>query len=241
MLAQWYRKPPSQRAFGERRGAVAAPSPSTCNLRLLQRPDFASNPLQTLRDDKHPARADRTWRLLGTGPRAHGRQFASQYCGANDAEVPLSLTTISAPALNFGYPTRFPVHAIKIDREFVAQIGINARSPIVEGQQGVDWARRGAGHTDHRRRHRECGAEDHRCRTRVHAAAGILLGRPSASGEVSSLLPHPGAPLSRFSPSQGLARRVERLQQFRRSFFQTFACSVVPCPAVFSLPGISST
>ncbi len=95
--------------------------------RLLQRPDFANNLLQVLRDDNIQPQQIALEITEQDFVRTADASPANIVALA-DAGIRVVIDDFGTGFSNFGYLTRFPVHAIKIDREFVAQIGINARS-----------------------------------------------------------------------------------------------------------------
>ncbi len=100
--------------------------------RLLQRPDFAANLMQTLRDEnvrpEQIALEITEQDFVRTADASPANIFALA-----DAGIRVVIDDFGTGFSNFGYLTRFPVHAIKIDREFVAQIGFNARSETLIG------------------------------------------------------------------------------------------------------------
>jgi diguanylate cyclase (GGDEF)-like protein len=95
--------------------------------RLFQRTNFASQFMRTLRDDGispgQLAIEITEHDFVRTADASPGNIIALV-----DAGIRIIIDDFGTGFSNFGYLARFPVHAIKIDREFVAQIGINTRS-----------------------------------------------------------------------------------------------------------------
>ncbi|TAG04457.1 MAG: EAL domain-containing protein [Betaproteobacteria bacterium] len=100
--------------------------------RVFQRPDFAEDLLRGLRN----------WNIE---PRRLELEITEEdFVRVADAS-PANITALSTAGVhiiiddfgtgfsNFGYLTRFPVHAIKIDRNFVAQIGVSERAETLIG------------------------------------------------------------------------------------------------------------
>lgn len=154
--------------------------------RLLQRPDFAQNLTQALRDDnirpEQIALEITEQDFVRTADASPANIVALA-----DAGIRVVIDDFGIGFSNFGYLTRFPVHAIKIDREFVAQIGINARSETLIsaliglaeelGIQTIGEGIETAEQSDYLL-HQGCVLQQ-----------GYFWGRPSAGGEVVSLLP----------------------------------------------------
>ena len=193
-LAQWALKAAFRSALAS---DVVRGSPIAINVhpRLLQRPDFASNLLQTLRDDNiQPAQI--ALEITEQDFVRTADSSPANIVALADAGVRVVIDDFGTGFSNFGYLTRFPVHAIKIDREFVAQIGINARSETLISaliglaeELGIQTIGEGIENAEQ---------SDYLLRQGCMLQQGYFWGRPSASGEVSSPLPHPGGTLELF-------------------------------------------
>jgi diguanylate cyclase (GGDEF)-like protein len=125
-LAKWVLR----QAFISAKSSEAVRSrPIAINLhpRLLQRSDFARNFMTTLRSDnidpQHIALEITEQDFVRTADASPANIVA-----LSDAGVRVIIDDFGKGFSNFSYLIRFPVHAIKIDREFVAQIGVNCRS-----------------------------------------------------------------------------------------------------------------
>ena len=125
-LAQWALQAAFRSALASE-SVRASPIAINVHPRLLQRPDFARNLMQSLRDDNIQPQQIALEITEQDFVRTADASPANIVALA-DAGIRVVIDDFGTGFSNFGYLTRFPVHAIKIDREFVAQIGINARS-----------------------------------------------------------------------------------------------------------------
>jgi diguanylate cyclase (GGDEF)-like protein len=100
--------------------------------RLFQRADFARNLLQVLRNDNiDPSRL--ALEITEQDFVRTADASPTNILALADAGVRIIIDDFGKGFSNFGYLIRMPVHSIKIDREFVAQIGLNERSETLIG------------------------------------------------------------------------------------------------------------
>lgn len=185
-LAQWALQAAFRSALASE-SVRASPIAINVHPRLLQRPDFARNLMQSLSDDNIQPEQIALEITEQDFVRTADASPANIVALA-DAGIRVVIDDFGTGFSNFGYLTRFPVHAIKIDREFVAQIGINARSETLIsaliglaeelGIQTIGEGIENAEQSDYLL-HQGCVLQQ-----------GYYWGRPSAGGAPTPLLPN---------------------------------------------------